>query len=152
MHSHTVSLGDCANMVGSGNSTGDRGFLVAVGETLASEVGRATLRNLNDDRRFDVTADHSEWPSLSDGNYRLATSERTVQPPGKRLRLRKTCSSKKREISSEIGKSVKYWVNAPEPVIRAKSSSVNQSALQKSTLTGMANYEGNISTMNAIGG
>ena len=38
----------------SGDGTGDRGLLLIVGKTLASEVGGATLGHLEDNRSLDI--------------------------------------------------------------------------------------------------
>lgn len=53
-HLHAVSLGDNAYMVRCSNGTCDRGLLLVVGETLASEVCATALRNLDDDGGFYV--------------------------------------------------------------------------------------------------
>ena len=42
-------------MLGSGDGTEDRGLLAIVGETLAGEVGSASLGDLDDDRGLVVT-------------------------------------------------------------------------------------------------
>jgi hypothetical protein len=51
---HAISLGYGPNVMGSCNGASNRCFLVRVGQTLSSKVGGATLRNLNDDRSFDI--------------------------------------------------------------------------------------------------
>ena len=53
---HAVFLGHGADVVGSGNSTGNRGLLLVIGKTLAGKEGRAALGDLDDDRSFDVTS------------------------------------------------------------------------------------------------
>ena len=51
---HAVFLGHGADVVGSGDGTGNRGLLLVIGKTLAGKEGRAALRDLNDDRSFDI--------------------------------------------------------------------------------------------------
>lgn len=47
-------------MVRSGNSTSNGGLLFVVGQTLPREVCAATLRDLKNDRRLDITAFRSD--------------------------------------------------------------------------------------------
>ena len=55
MHIHAIGLGDQAGVVGSRDGTKDRSLLLVVGQTLAGEEGAATLGDLDDDGRLDVT-------------------------------------------------------------------------------------------------
>ena len=51
---HSVFLGYDADMVGSGDSTGDRSLLLVIWKTLAGEKGGTTLGDLDDDGGLDV--------------------------------------------------------------------------------------------------
>lgn len=51
---NAIGWSDGANVVGGGNGTGDGGFLALVVESLAGEVGSATLGELEDDRSLCV--------------------------------------------------------------------------------------------------
>lgn len=53
---NAVAGSNRANVVRSGGGTSDRSLLLVVGKTLTSEVGSATLRQLQDDRRLRVTS------------------------------------------------------------------------------------------------
>lgn len=53
-HSHSIGFRDSANVVSSSDCTGDGCLLLIVRKTLAGEVRRATLRDLKNNRRFDV--------------------------------------------------------------------------------------------------
>lgn len=49
-------------MVGSGDGAGDGSLLLVVGETFASKVCGTSLRDLEDDGRFDVPAISCQFP------------------------------------------------------------------------------------------
>ena len=66
MYSHAVSLGHGADMEGGGDGTSSRGLLLVICETLACKVGGATLRNLQDDGRLQVTTQSFSVPSEPD--------------------------------------------------------------------------------------
>ena len=51
---HPVSLGDGADVESSGDGTGDRCLLFVIREAFSSVVSAATLRNLKNDRGFDI--------------------------------------------------------------------------------------------------
>ena len=58
---HAVGFCDRSDVVGSGDSPGDRGLLFVVGEALTGKVGTASLRDLEDDRRLDVSIDFYQY-------------------------------------------------------------------------------------------
>ena len=52
---HAISLGDCADVEGSSDGTGDRGLLFVICKAFSGVVGAAALGDLKNDRRFDIT-------------------------------------------------------------------------------------------------
>lgn len=55
-HLHSVLLSDGTDVVGSGDSTQSRRLLLVVLKAFACKVRATTLRALQDDRCFDITA------------------------------------------------------------------------------------------------
>lgn len=54
-YSHTVLLGYSPDVVCGGDCASDRGLLLVVRQPLACKVGTSSLRDLEDNRRLDVS-------------------------------------------------------------------------------------------------
>ena len=67
---HSVFLGYDADMVGSGDSTGDRSLLLVIWKTLAGEKGGTTLGDLDDDGALDVAEGRGERAGGDRGDVR----------------------------------------------------------------------------------
>jgi hypothetical protein len=65
----------------SGNGTGDGRLLVIIGKALPSEVGTSSLRDLDDDGRFDVSAINlsSRWAAWVVTNLAASSTALAVE-------------------------------------------------------------------------
>lgn len=86
-YSHAVRRGNGPDVVGSSCGTGNRGLLVLVRQTFATEECSTSLRDLEDDGRFDVSSGFQDGIDDRRGGNILPGSARPDQPNGERLTM-----------------------------------------------------------------
>ena len=57
---HAIGLGHCSDVIRSSDGTSNGRLLLVIGQTLPCEIGAAALRDLKNDRRFDIAASRSD--------------------------------------------------------------------------------------------